>query len=142
MRHLKDKGKLGRSTSHRRCLVANMLKSLIINERIETTVPKAKLLRRFADKMITLAKTNSLSSRRRAIAEMMICYNTLTPKETRAVRQGDTSSYNDDRMVIGKLFDNLGPRFTTRQGGYTRIIKNSRRIGDNAQTCFIEYLEG
>jgi len=119
-----------------------MLKSLIINERIETTVPKAKLLRRFADKMITLAKTNSLSSRRRAIAEMMICYNTLTPKETRAVRQGDTSSYNDDRMVIGKLFDNLGPRFTTRQGGYTRIIKNSRRIGDNAQTCFIEYLEG
>lgn len=141
MRHLKDTHKLGRSSSHRRCLMANMLKSLILNERIETTLPKAKLLRRYADKMITLAKKNTLASRRDAISEMMIQYNSLTPKQQREVKKGNTSSYNDDRKVIGKLFSDLGPRFESRNGGYTRIIKNDRRVGDNAQTCFIEYLE-
>lgn len=142
MRHLKDTNKLGRTSSHRRCLMANMLKSLIINGRIETTLPKAKLLRRYADKMITLAKKNDLAARRRAISGMMIRYNKLTPKQARAAKEGDTSSFNDDRLVMGKLFDELGPRFTSREGGYTRIIKNDRRVGDNAQTCFIEYLEG
>jgi len=142
MRHLKDRRKLGRTTSHRRCLMANMLKALIMNERIETTIPKAKLLRRYADKMITLAKKNTLASRRRAISEMMIRFNKLNPKQARAAREGDTSAYNDDRKVMGKLFDDLGPRFDSRDGGYTRIIKNRRRVGDNAQTCYIEYLEG
>lgn len=141
MRHLKDRRKLGRTTSHRRCLMANMLKALIMNGRIETTVPKAKLLRRYADKMITLAKKNTLASRRRAISAMMIRYNKLNPKEARAAREGDTSAYNDDRKVMGKLFDMLGPRFVERKGGYTRIIKNRQRVGDNAQTCFIEYIE-
>ncbi len=142
MRHLKDTNKLGRTSSHRRCLMANMLKSLIINGRIETTLPKAKLLRRYADKMITLAKKNDLAAKRRAISGMMIRYNKLTPKQARAAKEGDTSSFNDDRLVMGKLFDELGPRFSSREGGYTRIIKNDRRVGDNAQTCFIEYLEG
>ncbi len=142
MRHLKDRRKLGRTTSHRRCLMANMLKALIMNERIETTVPKAKLLRRYADKMITLAKKNTLASRRRAISSMMIRFNKLNPKEARTAREGDTSAYNDDRKVMGKLFDKLGPRFVEREGGYTRIIKNRQRVGDNAQTCFIEYIEG
>lgn len=141
MRHLNHKGKLGRTTSHRRGMVANMLKSLIMHGRIHTTLPKAKLLRRHADKMVTLAKENSLDSRRRAIAAMMVRFNALTPKEARAAKNGDTSAYNDDRQVIGKLFDDLGPRFVNRNGGYTRIIKCAeRRIGDNAQTCYIEYL--
>lgn len=141
MRHRKDTRKLGRTSSHRRCLMANMLKALINEERLITTVAKAKELRRDADRVITLAKTNTLASRRQAIAMMMIRFNTLTPKEERAAKQGDTSAYNVDRTVIGKLFDQLGTRFTNRQGGYTRIIKlGETRRGDNAPTCVIEYL--
>lgn len=141
MRHLKNTCKLNRTSSHRRCMFANMLKSLIAHERIETTIAKAKALRRYADRMITLAKKNTLASRREAIGEMMIRFNSLTDKQERAVRGGDTSSFNEDRQVINKLFVELGPRFANRQGGYTRIIRNDKRIGDNAQTCFIEYLE-
>ena len=140
MRHLKNTCKLNRTSSHRRCMFANMLKSLIANERIETTVPKAKALRRYADQMITLAKKNTLASRRQAIAQMMIRFNPLTDKEERAARAGDTSAYNDDRIVVDKLFSLLGKRFALRNGGYTRIIKSRRRVGDNAQTCIIEYL--
>lgn len=141
MRHLKDTCKLGRTSSHRRCMFANMLKSLIENGRIETTLHKAKALRRYADRMITLAKKNTLATRRRAISEMMITFNPLTDKEARAARKGDKSAYNTDRQVIDILFSDLGPRFAARAGGYTRIIKNKRRVGDNAETCFIEYLE-
>lgn len=121
-------------------MFANMLKSLIDHGQIQTTVPKAKALRRYADKMITLAKKNTLAARRSAISQLMIRFNSLSDKEERAARAGDTSAYNADRRVIGKLFDDLGPRFTSRNGGYTRIIKSSRRVGDNAQTCVIEYL--
>jgi len=141
MRHRKDTCKLNRTTSHRRCMFANMLKSLIDLGRIETTVPKAKALRRYADKMITLAKKNTLAARRDAIAQLMISYNSLSDKQERAVRAGDKSSYNTDRRVIDKLFDTLGVRFNDRNGGYTRIIKSKHRVGDNAQTCIIEYLE-
>lgn len=140
MRHRKDTCKLNRTTSHRRCMFANMLKSLIDLGQIETTVPKAKALRRHADRMITLAKKNTLAARRQAISQMMINFNSLTPKQARAAKAGDTSAYNTDRRVIGKLFDDLGPRFASRNGGYTRIIKSQRRVGDNAQTCLIEYL--
>lgn len=121
-------------------MIANMLKSLIEHERIETTITKAKELRRHADHMVTLAKKNTLSSRRKAIAELMITYNTLTPKQAREAKAGRTHAYNTDRKVINKLFAVLGARFTTRQGGYTRIVKNDFRVGDNAPTCFIEYL--
>ncbi len=140
MRHGKHTFKVGRTTSHRRCMLANMLKSLVEHERIETTVTKAKELRRHADKLITLAKNNSLFSRRKAIAAMMISYNALTPKEARAAKNGDTSAYNTDRKVVGKLFEVLGQRFALRNGGYTRIIKKAQRVGDNASTCFIEFL--
>lgn len=140
MRHRKNTIKLNRTSSHRRCLFANMLKSLIEHGRIETTVAKGKLLKRYADQMVTLAKSNSLASKRRAIADLMIRYNTLTPKEARAAKGGDTSSYNGDRKVIGILFNELGPRFQTREGGYTRLIKMDRRQGDNSQTCIVEYL--
>lgn len=141
MRHRKNTIKLGKTSSHRRCMFANMLKSLIEHERIETTITKAKILKRYADKMITLAKQNNLAARRRVTADLMIRYNTLSEKEKRAARAGDTSSYNTDRQVVNKLFSELGTRFTTRQGGYTRIIRKDRRVGDNAQTCIIEYLE-
>lgn len=140
MRHLNQTCKLNRTTSHRRCMFANMLKSLITNEKITTTVPKAKALRRYADQMITLAKKGTLAARRQAIAELMICYNKLTPKEERAAKNGDTSSYNNDRFVINKLFDDLSLRFANRNGGYTRIVKTGYRVGDNAQTCMIQYL--
>lgn len=140
MRHGKDTCKLNRTTSHRRCMFANMLKSLIEFGRIETTVPKAKELRRYADRMITLAKENTLAARRRATSALMVRYNTLTEKEKRKARGGETGAYNADRQVIDHLFGELATRFAERQGGYTRIIKNRRRIGDNAQTCIIEYL--
>lgn len=140
MRHRKNAIKLNRTTAHRRCLIANMLKSLIEHGRIETTVAKGKILKRYADQMVTLAKANSLASKRKAIAELMIRYNTLTPKEARAAKEGDTSAYNGDRKVINILFSEIGPRFQTRQGGYTRMIKMDRRQGDNAQNCIVEYL--
>lgn len=140
MRHLNQTCKLNRTRSHRRCMFANMLKSLITNDRIETTVPKAKALRRYADHMITLAKKNTLASRRQAIAEMMIRFNPLTPKERRLAKEGNTKAYNDDRLVIEKLFSELNLRFVNRVGGYTRIVKKGHRVGDNAETCVIEYL--
>lgn len=141
MRHGKHTFKIGRTGSHRRAMLANMLKSLIENERISTTVVKAKELRRRADRMITLAKKNTLSARRSAIAEMRVAFNPLTPKEARQARAGDTSSYARDRIVIGKLFGELRDRFATRNGGYTRIIRTGDRVGDSAPTCYIEYLK-
>ncbi len=140
MRHRKDTNKLGRNTSHRRCLMANMLKNLIDKEQIETTVPKAKVLRRYADRMITLAKKNTLAARRSAIGKLMIRFNSLTPKEARQLKAGDASAANTDRRVITKLFDVLGPRFTERPGGYTRITRTRHRVGDNAEMCVIEYI--
>lgn len=140
MRHRKHTFKLGRTSSHNRCMISNMLKSLIHQERIVTTVAKAKELRRYADKMITLAKKNTLASRRKAIAELMVTFNTLDSKEARVVKGGKTHPYNTDRQVISKLFDALGPRFANRNGGYTRIVRMDNRVGDNAPTCLIEYL--
>ncbi len=140
MRHLKARGKLSRTSSHRRCLFANMLKSLIEHGRIETTLAKAKILRSYADRMVTLAKKNTLASRRNAIAELMIRFNTLTPEQLRAAKKGETTGQNGDRQVIKILFEDLGPRFSTRPGGYTRIIKTGQRVGDGGQKCVIEYL--
>ena len=141
MRHGKHTFKIGRTGSHNRCLLANMLKSLVEHERIETTVTKAKELRRHADRLVSLAKKNTLASRRQAIAKLMIRYNTLTPKEAREVKkENDESSFNGDRSVIGKLFGALAQRFSTRNGGFTRIIRKGQRVGDNASTCYIEYL--
>jgi len=140
MRHKKDTFKIGHSSSHRRAFLANMLRALIVNGRIKTTLAKAKHLRRYADRMVTLAKKNSLASRRQAVAELMISYNTLSPQQSRAAKEGDISSYNDDRRVIKVLFDEIGKRFESRNGGYTRIIKKKVRTGDSSPMCFIEYL--
>ncbi len=139
MRHGKHTFKLGRNSSHRRCLVANMLKSLVDHERIETTVAKAKEIRRHADRLITMAKKNTVFGKRQAISALMISYNALTPKEARAAKEGDKSAYNTDRRVIGKLED-LSKRFAERSGGYTRIIRKGERVGDSASMCFLEYL--
>src|ERR1700738_3336937 len=104
MRHLKATSKLSRTSSHRRCLLANMLKSLIEHGRIETTLAKAKVLRRYADRMVTLAKKNTLASRRRAIAALMIRFNSLSPRQLRAAKKGEAYGMNGDRRVIKILF--------------------------------------
>lgn len=140
MRHRKQTVKLGRTSSHRRCLMANMLKSLVEHGRIETTVAKAKELRRHADRLVTLAKRGTLASRRAAIAKMMINFNHLSSKEARQAKQGDLSSYNTDRKVVKKLFDELAGRYIDRDGGYTRIIRMGNRTGDTAPLCIIEYV--
>ncbi len=140
MRHRKRTFKIGRTSSHLRCLMANMLKSLIEHGRIETSVTKAKELRRHADQMITLAKKGTLASRRSAIGEMMITFNSLTSKEARSAKNGDTSAYNSDRKIIDKLFGELAEKYADRQGGYTRIIRTFPRLGDNSERCIIEYI--
>jgi large subunit ribosomal protein L17 len=122
-------------------MIANMLKSLIENGRISTTVVKAKELKRHADRMVTLAKKNTLASKRNAIAALKVSFNPLTTKEARAAKKGDKSSYSRDREVIGKLFGELRERFSVRNGGYTRIIRTGDRIGDSAPTCYIEYIQ-
>jgi large subunit ribosomal protein L17 len=116
MRHKVAGYKLGRTTSHRRSLLRNMVTSLIIEERIETTVPKAKALRPTIEKMITLGKRGDLAARRQAAAYVM----------------------TDE--AIRKLFDTIGPRFGDRNGGYTRIVRTTWQKGDGAEKAFIELL--
>ena len=116
MRHKVAGFKLGRTTSHRRSLLRNMVTSLILEERIETTIPKAKALRPQVEKMITLGKRGDLAARRQAAAYIM----------------------TDE--AVKKLFDTLGPRFGDRQGGYTRIIRAAWQKGDGADKAFIELL--
>lgn len=140
MRHRNHTFKVGRTGSHRRCMIANMLKSLIEKGRISTTLVKAKELRRHADRMITLAKKNTLASRRNAVASLQVTYNPLSSKEARKVKQGDKSAYSRDRIVIGRLFGELRTRYEVRSGGYTRIIRTHDRVGDSAPICYIEYI--
>lgn len=116
MRHKVSGYKLGRTTSHRRSLLRNMVTSLIMEERIETTVPKAKALRPSIEKMITLGKRGDLAARRRAAAYVM----------------------TDE--AVKKLFETLGPRFGDRSGGYTRIVRTGWQKGDGADKAFIELL--
>ena len=141
MRHGKHTFKVGRTGSHRRAMLANMLKSLIEAGRVTTTVVKAKELRRHADRLITLAKQNTLASKRNVISHLKVYFNPLSTKEARMVKSGNKDSFSRDRQVIDKLFGELRERFTTRNGGYTRIIRTGDRIGDSAPTCFIEYLK-
>lgn len=116
MRHGMVNRKLGRTSGHRLALFRNQLASLITNERIITTLPKAKELRPLAEKLITLAKNDSVHARRQA-----------------------ARSVPSDELV-GKLFDTLGPRFSERPGGYTRIIKLGPRRGDAAEMAILEFV--
>jgi large subunit ribosomal protein L17 len=116
MRHKVFGFKLGRTTSHRRSMLRNLATSLIVEERIETTIPKAKALKPIVEKMITLGKRGDLAARRQAIAYLM----------------------TDE--AVNKLFDTVGPRFGDRAGGYTRIIRAGWQKGDGADKAFIELL--
>ena len=117
MRHHSGLRKLNRSSSHRLAMFRNMTNSLLRNEVIKTTLPKAKELRRLVEPMITLGKKPSLANRR-------LAFNRLR-----------------DRDIVGKLFTELGPRYQTRNGGYLRILKFGFRKGDNAPMALIELLD-
>ncbi|TDI79650.1 MAG: 50S ribosomal protein L17 [Betaproteobacteria bacterium] len=117
MRHHSGLRKLNRTGSHRLAMFRNMTNSLLRNEVIKTTLPKAKELRRFVEPMITLGKKPSLANRR-------LAFNRLR-----------------DRDIVGKLFAELGPRYQTRNGGYLRILKFGFRKGDNAPMALVELLD-
>jgi large subunit ribosomal protein L17 len=116
MRHKVAGWKLGRNTSHRRSLLRNLVTSLIIEERIETTLPKAKAMRPHVEKMITLGKRGDLSARRQA------------------------GSYLMTREAVSKLFDTVAPRFGDRNGGFLRIVRTGWQKGDGADKAFVELL--
>ena len=117
MRHRHGLRKLNRTSEHRLAMLRNMMNSLIAHEAIKTTLPKAKELRRVVEPMITLAKEATLANRR-------LAFNRLR-----------------DRDSVGKLFDQLGPRYKARPGGYTRILKMGFRIGDNAPMALVEFVD-
>ena len=118
MRHRVKGNQLSRTSSHRNAMIRNMAVSLIEHERITTTVPKAKNLRPFVEKLVTLAGESSVHRRRLAFARLR------------------------DRAAVAKLFAVLGPRFKERPGGYTRILKLAKpRLGDNGQRAMIEFVE-
>lgn len=135
MRHRKRGRYLGRNASHRKALMRNLACALIAHERIITTVPKAKELRPFVERLITLAKRNTLHSRRLIIAR-------LGGKKEVPLPPDEKGQERDPVHVVAKLFDELAPRYKDRPGGYTRIIKRTvRRLGDAGPTAFIELLK-
>lgn len=117
MRHRLGLRKLNRTSSHRLAMLRNMVTSLLRHEVIKTTLPKAKELRRVAEPILTLGKSPSLANRRLAFARLR------------------------DREMVTKLFDELGPRYATRNGGYSRILKFGFRKGDNAPMALVELLD-
>ena len=117
MRHRLSGRKLNRTSSHRKAMFSNMAVSLLTHEQITTTLPKAKELRRVADKMITLAKRGGLHARRQAL------------------------SFLADKGVVGKLFGSLAERYKDRPGGYTRVLKAGFRYGDSAPMAVIELVD-
>ena len=117
MRHQKSGRKLNRTSSHRQAMFRNMAASLIRHEEIRTTLPKAKELRRVAEPLITMARSPSLARRRRAFARLR------------------------DSAAVAKLFDELGPRFQDRPGGYTRILKCGFRTGDHAPMALVQLVD-
>lgn len=116
MRHQKHSVKLGRSPSHRKALVESLVSNFIAERRIRTTLPKAREARRLAEKMVTLAKLNTLAARRQAIAILQ------------------------DKARVAQLFTDIAPQFKDRKGGYTRITKIGRRIGDGAEMAYLEWV--
>ena len=117
MRHGFKHRLLNRTSSHLKAMFSNMVVSLITHEQIKTTLPKAKELRRFADKMVTLGKRGSIHARRQAFAFLR------------------------DDAAVSKLFDTLAERYKDREGGYSRVMKAGFRYGDNAPLAFIELVD-
>src|SRR5437899_6873026 len=136
MRHLKAGRQLGRNAEHRLALMRNLTMALIQHGRIITTVEKAKEVRPFVEKLITLAKKGTIHARRLAMVK-------LGPMgQARPSANEEDEAKHDDRKIIKKLFDEIGPRFKNRPGGYTRIIKrHERRLGDGGRTAFLELLK-
>ena len=128
MRHRKSGRKLGRTTSHRKALFRNQATALFEHEKIRTTLPKCKELRRVAEKLITLAKRGDLHSRRLAARRLY----------GKSLHVPDAKGKHE---VVAKLFDELGPRYQNRNGGYTRIIRGETRRGDGAQMAYIQLIE-
>ncbi len=114
--------KLGRDSAHRKALLRNLATSLIIHEQIETTEKKAMELRSYADKLVTLAKRNDLHARRQA---SKLLFNAVD---------------ENNEAVIKKLFDEIGPRYEERNGGYTRVIKVQKRRGDAADMAIVQFV--
>ncbi len=117
MRHRQSGRKLNRTSTHRRAMFRNMTASLVEHELIKTTLPKAKELRRVAEPLITLAKTDSVSNRRLAFSRLR------------------------DKAAVGKLFGELGPRYESRPGGYLRVLKCGYRTGDKAPMAYVELVD-
>ncbi|MBE5315910.1 MAG: 50S ribosomal protein L17 [Xanthomonadales bacterium] len=117
MRHQKSGRKLNRDSAHRKAMFSNMVASLIKHELIRTTLPKAKELRRFAEPLITLAKVDSVANRRLAFARLR------------------------DKVAVGKLFVEIGPRYVSRPGGYLRLLKSGFRAGDSAPMAYVELVD-
>jgi large subunit ribosomal protein L17 len=117
MRHNKSGRRLGRNSSHRKAMYRNMAASLVHHETIKTTVPKAKELRRVIEPLITLAKVDGVANRR-------LAFNRLR-----------------DKVAVGKLFTDLGPRFKARPGGYLRILKIGPRPGDSAEMAIVQLVD-
>jgi large subunit ribosomal protein L17 len=115
MRHGKKRNKLSRDAAHRKSLVRTMSKQLIEHERIRTTQPKAKALKPEFEKLITLAKRGDLHARRQALSRL-----------------------NQDKFIVHKLFTEIAPRYASRNGGYTRIVKLGPRRSDSAEMVFLE----
>ena len=129
MRHRVAGRRLGRTSEHRLAMRRNMVASLFEHETISTTIEKAKEVKAFAEKLITLAKEGTLSARRRAIA-LLGNRDIVSEQDDKVVKQG---------TIIRKLFSELGPRYLDRPGGYTRIIRLSlRRLGDNGQLVLLQ----
>jgi large subunit ribosomal protein L17 len=135
MRHLKAGRGLGRNASHRKAMFRNLTMALIRHERIVTTVAKAKAVRPFVERLITLAKRNNLHARRLVLAR-------LGPPSKAEVNPDDDDEKADRRDVIVKLFQDIAPRYADRPGGYTRIVKrHERRLGDAGETAYLELLK-
>ena len=129
MRHRIAGRRLSRTSEHRLALRRNLVASLIQHETVSTTIEKAKEVKSFAEKLITLAKKGTLSARRQAIA-MLGNHDIVSYEDGKAVSKG---------TIIGKLFSEIGPRYLDRPGGYTRIIRLSlRRLGDNGQLVLLQ----
>jgi large subunit ribosomal protein L17 len=133
MRHRVAGRKLGRDSEHRIAMRRNLAASLFEHERVSTTLEKAKEVRKFAEKLISLAKKGDLAARRRAIS-MLGNRDIIAYEEGEQVRKG---------TIVGKLFSEIGPRYLDRNGGYTRIIKLAmNRLGDNGQVVLLQLVGG
>ena len=124
--------KLGRSSDQRKALIRDLVTDLIINESIETTLSKAKELRKLADKMVTLGKKGDLASRRQA-AELI--------RFEKAVEVNENGEVVKEQYAIQKLFNEIAPKYANRKGGYTRVLKTGPRKGDSAPMAIIAFVQ-